>query len=213
MGFPCSGRFPRHTCRRQYPGGIDGALSLCSPPPTAAFPVRQAGRLPRYLFRGLLGVHSRYGLHACWVALRNPSSSECFSEIRYLLSPPRLLPAGATSCRVGLSPTGNRRLCTAHRIGRTSWRFDVTPCADQEVIIECRAWVGIGRSVLNLCSDCQGSADCTPFDLVSGGSACERLSIGTPKMAPLVSPTAMGGLALALAALGGFAVRRKRART
>jgi hypothetical protein len=46
---------------------------------------------------------------------RDPSSSECFSAIRYLLSPPRLLPAGATSCRVGLSPTGDRRLCTAHR--------------------------------------------------------------------------------------------------
>ena len=32
MGFPCSGRFPCHACRRQYPGGIGGALSLCSPP-------------------------------------------------------------------------------------------------------------------------------------------------------------------------------------
>jgi hypothetical protein len=50
--------------------------------------------------------------------LSRPFSSECFSEIRYLLSPPRLLPAGATSCRVGLSPTGDRRLCTAHRIVR-----------------------------------------------------------------------------------------------
>jgi hypothetical protein len=31
--------------------------------PTAAFPVIQAGRLPHYPFRGLLSVHSRYGLH------------------------------------------------------------------------------------------------------------------------------------------------------
>ena len=30
----------------------------------AAFRVIQARRLPRYPFRGLLGVHSRYGLHA-----------------------------------------------------------------------------------------------------------------------------------------------------
>ncbi len=33
--------------------------------PAAAFPIGQAGRLPHYLFRGLLGVHSRYGLRAC----------------------------------------------------------------------------------------------------------------------------------------------------
>src|SRR5271167_1915612 len=25
MGFPCSGRIPCHACRRQYPGGTDGA--------------------------------------------------------------------------------------------------------------------------------------------------------------------------------------------
>jgi hypothetical protein len=30
--------------------------------PAAAFPVNQAGRLPRHPFRGLLSVHSRYGL-------------------------------------------------------------------------------------------------------------------------------------------------------
>ena len=33
----------------------------CSPA-TAAFPVKEAGRLPRCTFRGLLGVHLRYGL-------------------------------------------------------------------------------------------------------------------------------------------------------
>src|SRR3954451_1884538 len=39
-----------------------------SSPATAAFPVSAAGRLPHYLFRGLLGVHSRYGLPARGVA-------------------------------------------------------------------------------------------------------------------------------------------------
>jgi hypothetical protein len=29
---------------------------------TSAFPVSKAGRLPRSIFRGLLNVHSRYGL-------------------------------------------------------------------------------------------------------------------------------------------------------
>src|SRR5512135_1010486 len=39
-----------------------------SSPVTAAFPVFAAGRLPRYAFRGLLSVHSRYGLPARGIA-------------------------------------------------------------------------------------------------------------------------------------------------
>jgi hypothetical protein len=65
-----------------------------SSPATAAFPVSVAGRLPHYPFRGLLGVHSRYGLPARGVAKRPfPSKAPTAS------SPPpplRLLPAGTT---------------------------------------------------------------------------------------------------------------------
>jgi len=39
---------------------------------------------------------------------------KCFSPIRYLLEPPQVLPAGATSCRVGFAPTGNNTPFTAH---------------------------------------------------------------------------------------------------
>ena len=35
---------------------------------------------------------------------------ECFRPIRCLLDPPQVLPAGATSCRMGVPPTRNRRL-------------------------------------------------------------------------------------------------------
>jgi len=38
-------------------------------PSAAAFPVIQAGRPLHYPFRGLLSVHSRYGLHAHQVAI------------------------------------------------------------------------------------------------------------------------------------------------
>ena len=38
-------------------------------PPASAFPERKAGRLLHYPFRGLLSVHSRYGLHAHRVAI------------------------------------------------------------------------------------------------------------------------------------------------
>jgi hypothetical protein len=38
------------------------------PPAATAFPDIEAGRLPRSIFRGLLDVHSRYGLRTRRVA-------------------------------------------------------------------------------------------------------------------------------------------------
>ena len=63
-------RFLLKTCRRHYPGGtgkpqsLGPSLSKAHGFPTAAFPIWRAGRLPHYPFRGLLDVHSRYGLPA-----------------------------------------------------------------------------------------------------------------------------------------------------
>jgi hypothetical protein len=59
-------------CHRHYPGGTAGSdrswdgLSQPFPsgPATSAFPAKRPGRLPRRSFRGLLDVHSRYGLPA-----------------------------------------------------------------------------------------------------------------------------------------------------
>ena len=45
-----------------------GVLLRSYSPPMAAFPVQRAGRLPRCPFRGLLSVHSRYGLHTRQIA-------------------------------------------------------------------------------------------------------------------------------------------------
>ena len=53
-------------------------------PATAAFPVIQAGRLPRCPFRGLLSVHSRYGLHVRRVAQGDPLHRR-LQPIRHLL--------------------------------------------------------------------------------------------------------------------------------
>jgi hypothetical protein len=52
-------------------------------PATAAFPVSVAGRLPHYPFRGLLGVHSRYGLPARGVARSDPFHRR-LRQYRYL---------------------------------------------------------------------------------------------------------------------------------
>ncbi len=59
-----------HTCRRHYPGGNAGGAEIVPPVnlASAAFPIPLLGRLPHHPFRGLLGVHSRYGLPARGVA-------------------------------------------------------------------------------------------------------------------------------------------------
>ena len=91
--------------------------SLTSPAMTA-FPDLQAGRLPHYLFRGLLNVHSRYGLHTRAAT----NSWHAYPKASDISSPPcllRLLPAGAVA-GWGLHPLEKRRLCTAHAISGSS---------------------------------------------------------------------------------------------
>ena len=61
---------------------------------TAAFPTHLLGRLPHHCFRGLLGVHSRYGLPARGVPWGPFASKASAGSLPPL--PLRLLPAGAT---------------------------------------------------------------------------------------------------------------------
>src|SRR5215475_15750600 len=63
-GFPCCVWSPMPTCRRPYPGRSDGACSLVRLHRQRPSLVTQSGRLLQLLFRGLLSVYSRYGLHA-----------------------------------------------------------------------------------------------------------------------------------------------------
>ncbi len=47
MGFPCSGRIPCHACRRQYPGGTDGApVARFLPPTSSGLPRMIGGSAP-----------------------------------------------------------------------------------------------------------------------------------------------------------------------
>ena len=50
------------------PADRDGCACRLPSPSRAAFPVLRAGRHPRRYFRGLLGLYSRYGPHACSTA-------------------------------------------------------------------------------------------------------------------------------------------------
>jgi hypothetical protein len=107
-------------CRHLYPGGIVGIcrswLGLFQPvarsPTTAAFPKCLVGRLPRTSFRGLYGVHitlrparSPHRLAACCL--------EGFDGFVTSTAAP-IATGWSDLCRVGITPTEEPRLCTAH---------------------------------------------------------------------------------------------------
>src|SRR5438105_13655926 len=71
-----------------------------------------SGRPAHRPFRGLLGVHSRYGLHTRAVTVFRDTLSEGFSHFVTSIAAP--VASGWSGCRVGLTPTGKRRLSTAH---------------------------------------------------------------------------------------------------
>src|SRR5467141_3069478 len=80
-------------------------------------PIWQSGRPAHRPFRGLLGVHSRYGLHTRAVTVFRDTLSEGFSHFVSSIAAP--VASGWSGCRVGFAPTGKRRLFTAHaRNGR-----------------------------------------------------------------------------------------------
>ena len=109
-------------CRAQYPGGPDQVLVGWRVarsragffPVRAAFPVSQAGRRPHLHFRGLLELHTRYGLQSCSPTIRGlyreaspwPVSQLGRSQAtKFNQQPPW----------VGPSPTGDLRLWGALR--------------------------------------------------------------------------------------------------
>ena len=111
-GLPVLRALPLCTCCRHYPGAAAGCIVCSLPQPCQPSPIWQSGRPAHRPFRGLLGVHSRYGLHThaatnSWHA--SPKASTVSLPPQLL----RLLPAGAVA-GWGFHPLGKRRLITAH---------------------------------------------------------------------------------------------------
>src|SRR6202795_5213120 len=75
-------------------------------------PITLSGRPAHCPFRGLLGVHSRYGLHTRAVTVFRDTLSEGFSHFVTSMTAP--VASGWSVRRVGFAPTGKRRLVTAH---------------------------------------------------------------------------------------------------
>src|SRR5215468_9023654 len=119
------------TCCRHYPGAAAGrTASLTSSQSCQPSLIWPSGRPVHRPFRGLLGVHSRYGLHTRAVTVYRDTLSEGFSHFVTSIAAP--VASGWSLCRVGLAPTGKRRLLTAHAISRLMRfrKFDVirSPC-------------------------------------------------------------------------------------
>jgi hypothetical protein len=64
--------------------------------------------------QGLPGVHARYGLHTRAVTVYRDTLTRGFSHFVSSMTAP--VASGCSGCRVGLTPTGKRRLLTAHTL-------------------------------------------------------------------------------------------------
>ena len=103
------------TCCRHYPGAAAGRNLRSCTQPYQPSPISLSGRPARRFFRGLLGVHSRCGLHTRTVTKSRPLSR---GFRHFVTSMPAPVASGWSGCRVGLAPTGKRRL--ARRTGHAT---------------------------------------------------------------------------------------------
>ena len=111
-GFPCCVCLPLAGMPSPLPRRNPGVVRRSLHPRTSAFPVSLAGRLPHQIFRGLLSVRSRYGLHARQVPYRT-LYTRGFS--RFVTSTTAPVATGRSdSCRAGFAPAERQRLITAH---------------------------------------------------------------------------------------------------
>src|ERR1700681_4133272 len=117
-GFPCCVRFPCVHAVATTPAQRLGVLLRSFTPAVSAFPESGSGRPAHHPFRGLLGVYSRYGLHTRAVTVYRDTLTRGFSHFVTSMTAP--VAYGWSGCRVGLAPTGKRRLSTAHATSRLS---------------------------------------------------------------------------------------------
>ncbi len=116
-GSPLLARSPVSTCRAHYPGGPIQVHPSAASPDRAAFPVLRVGRRPQLPFRGLLGLHTRYGPSICSAA---KSGVRLRAPTRTVTRPSRLIATGPTDhCPGGTSTRKVIAPFRAHRRARS----------------------------------------------------------------------------------------------
>jgi hypothetical protein len=130
LGSPVLRTLSLCTCCRHYPGAAAGRIFRSFSQPYQPSPKTLSGRPAHRHFRGLLGVHSRYGLYTRAATVFRDTLSEGFSHFVTSMTAP--VASGWSGRRVGLTPTGKRRLSTAHghscRAGQGEERWRLTQC-------------------------------------------------------------------------------------
>ena len=111
-GFPCCVRFPCVHAAATTPVQRLGVVFAHLTQPCQPSPEGSPGRPAHRPFRGLLGVHSRCGLHTRAVTVFRDPLSEGFRHFVSSMSAP-VASAGAVAGS-GLHPLEKRRLVTAH---------------------------------------------------------------------------------------------------
>src|SRR5208283_116711 len=125
LGSPVLRTLSLCTCCRHYPGAAAGRIICSFTQPYQPSPKGLSGRPAHRPFRDLLGVHSRYGLHTRAVTVYRDTLTRGFSHFVTSMTAP--VASGWSGCRVGLTPTGKRRLSTAHtRSGSRSCHYFVS---------------------------------------------------------------------------------------
>src|SRR5208283_2162283 len=121
-GFPCCVRFPCVRAAASTPVQRLGVVFALLAQPYQPSPPLLSGRPAHRPFRGLLGVYSLRPAHSRR-HLYVTGYTEGFSHFVTSMTAP--VASGWSVRRVGLSPTGKRRLCTAHSNSGhspTAWR-------------------------------------------------------------------------------------------
>jgi hypothetical protein len=144
------------TCRRHYPGGTAEPCHSCLLPTQRRGRVLHSGGLPQSYGGSAPTLHfsrpAQRSLTLRPACSRNRLMRSFRSKTSTVSLPPpplRLLPAGATSCRAGLSPAGKPTQFMAY----TRWRANLRPllqlAADRDVGVgssrRCR--MAFGRTV------------------------------------------------------------------
>ena len=111
-GLPCCVRFPCVHAVATTPAQRLGVLFRSFTLPYQPSPKTLSSRPAHCPFRGLLGVHSRYGLHTRAVTVYRDTLTRGFSHFVTSMTAP--VASGWSGCRVGLTPNEKRRVFTAH---------------------------------------------------------------------------------------------------
>src|SRR5262249_21924370 len=144
MGLPVLRTLSLCTCCRHYPGAAAGR-TFCSASPSRISLPRKGCRVGlRIVLFEDCSAFTR--VTACTLALSpiRDTLIEGFSHFVTSMTAP--IASGWSDCRVGLAPTGKRRLCTAHTQIRHRWPAGAAMVWPDPAAHIARVRIGIARS-------------------------------------------------------------------